>query len=166
MTHYPRGFCLKTWGEKGKGLFLLYICVWSIYLLPTVVHTILVIVYQKRTKNNVSEIVRESRSISILFIATQSFGFLLIRQNNNMVKEYKTKQCIVFPNQNENSTLLGLLFLFRNQSQLSPVPAGRKELPPLVEGGDPRVEHDVEFFQKAKSARFAGDVVTSKPLLK
>ena len=71
----------------------------------------------------------------------------------------------MFPNQNENSTLLGLLFLFRNQSQLSPVPAGRKELPPLVEGGDPRVEHDVEFFEKAKSARFAGDVVASQPLL-
>ena len=77
----------------------------------------------------------------------------------------KTKQCIVFPNQNENSTLLGLLFLLGNQCQLSPVSAGRKELPPLVEGGDPRVEHDVELFKKAKSARFAGDVVASQPLL-
>ena len=41
---------------------------------------------------------------------------------------------------------LGLLFLLSSQCQLSPVPAGGEELPPLVEGGDPRGEHDVEFF--------------------
>ena len=45
------------------------------------------------------------------------------------------------------------------------MPAGGEELPPLVEGGDPRGEHDVEFFKEAKSASFAGDVVTSQPLL-
>ena len=39
---------------------------------------------------------------------------------------------------------LGLLFLLSSQCQLSPVPAGGEELPPLVEGGDPRGEHDVE----------------------
>ena len=62
--------------------------------------------------------------------------------------------------------MIGLgLSLFRYKGQLSPVSAAGVELPPLVEGGDPRGEHDVEFFKEAKSASFAGDVVASQPLL-
>ena len=38
-------------------------------------------------------------------------------------------------------TELGLLSL-GCQGELPSVPAGRKELPPLVEGGDPRGEHE------------------------
>ena len=45
------------------------------------------------------------------------------------------------------------------------MPAGRKELPPLVEGGDPRGEHDVEFFKEAKSTQSIGEVVSSQPFL-
>ena len=61
-------------------------------------------------------------------------------------------------------TELGLLSL-GCQGELPSVPAGRKELPPLVEGGDPRGEHDVVFFQETQSTRSAGDVVSSQPLL-
>ena len=61
-------------------------------------------------------------------------------------------------------TELGLLPL-GCQGELPSVPAGRKELPPLVEGGDPRGEHDVVFFKETQSTRSAGDVVSSQPLL-
>ena len=57
------------------------------------------------------------------------------------------------------------LFPLGCQGELPSVPAGRKELPPLVEGGDPRGEHDVVFFQETQSTRSAGDVVSSQPLL-
>ena len=45
------------------------------------------------------------------------------------------------------------------------MPAGGEELPPLVEGGDSRGEHDVEFFQQAEPARPAGCVVSRQSLL-
>ena len=61
-------------------------------------------------------------------------------------------------------TELGLLSL-GCQGELPSVPAGRKELPPLVEGGDPRGEHGVVFFKETQSTRSAGDVVSSQPLL-
>ena len=60
----------------------------------------------------------------------------------------------------------GLRFLALGcQGELPPVSAGREELSPLVEGGDPRGEHDVEFFRKTQSTRLAGDVLSSQPLL-
>ena len=71
-----------------------------------------------------------------------------------MVNKVKIKQCIAFPNQNENLTVLGLL-LFGCQGELSPVPAARVELSPPIEGGDTWCEHNVEFLQQAKSARLA-----------
>ena len=44
------------------------------------------------------------------------------------------------------------------------MPAGGEELPPLVEGGDSRGEHYVEFFQQAEPARPAGCVVSRQSL--
>ena len=63
---------------------------------------------------------------------------------------------------------LGLCFSFLlppAQGQLVPVHARGVDLPPLVEGGDPWCEHDVEFLQEAKSTLPAGWVVASNSLL-
>ena len=71
---------------------------------------------------------------------------------------------IMFPNQKETFTGLGLGF-FGHQGQLPPVPTAGEHLPPPVQGGDPRREHDVEFFEKAKSTLAAGRVVACQSLL-
>ena len=44
------------------------------------------------------------------------------------------------------------------------MPAGRKELSPLVEGCNTWCEEDVEFFEEAEATGFAGDVVASQLL--
>ena len=62
-------------------------------------------------------------------------------------------------------TGLGLRF-FGNQDELPPMHAAREYFPPLVEGGDPLREHDVEFFQEAQAAGFAGGVVAGLPVEK
>ena len=69
----------------------------------------------------------------------------------------------MFPNQKENLKLSGLGLGL--QGELPPVPAAGKDLPPLVEGGDTRCEHDVELLKQAEPARLAGGVVTSQLLL-
>ena len=85
--------------------------------------------------------------------------------NNNKVKKVKTRQYIVFSEPKWKCwTVLGFGRL-GCQGELSPVPAGWEELPPLVEGGDPRGEHGVVFFKETQSTRSAGDVVSSQPLL-
>ena len=57
------------------------------------------------------------------------------------------------------------LSLSGSEGQLSPVPAGREELSPLIQGGRSRCEENMEFFQEAQSAGLAGDVVAGLLLL-
>ena len=71
----------------------------------------------------------------------------------------------MFCTNNENVKLTrSRLWLLCSQGQLFPVPAGRKELSPLVEGCNTWCEEDVEFFEEAEATGFAGDVVASQLL--
>ena len=57
------------------------------------------------------------------------------------------------------------LSLSGSEGQLPPVPAGREELSPLVQGGGSGGEEYVEFFEQAQAAGLACDVVACQVLL-
>ena len=89
----------------------------------------------------------KAKNFQILFIATTGFVFPLIRQKTNMSKIDRYWWNIMFPNQKENWKLTGLGLAL--QGELPPVPAAGEDLPPPVEGGDARREHDVELLKQA-----------------
>ena len=57
------------------------------------------------------------------------------------------------------------LSLSGSEGQLPPVPAGREELSPLVQGGRSWCEENVVFLEETQSAGLAGDVVAGLLLL-